>query len=229
MPREKILVIEDERDISDLIKYNLERDGFNVIAAASGEKGMSEAKKNKPRVIILDLMLPGIDGLQVCRILKGEEETRDIPIIILTAKSEEADIVAGLEIGADDYITKPFSPRVLLARLRAVLRRRSEGVVPDSQTISYRNLRIDPGKHVVTINGKTIALTHSEFNLIHVMARRPGWVFTRNQLVDAIRGEDVFITDRTIDVHIAGLRKKLGRGNDFVETIRGIGYRFRES
>jgi two-component system phosphate regulon response regulator PhoB len=229
MSGEKILVIEDEQDISDLIRYNLEREGHSVIQVTSGEKGLTEARKSKPQLILLDLMLPGIDGLQVCRGLKSEDITRDIPVIILTAKSEEADIVAGLELGADDYITKPFSPRVLLARLRAVLRRKAEAVIPDGRTIVFRNLRIDPGKHLVSVGGKTIALTHTEFNLIHVLARRPGWVFTRNQLVDAIRGEDVFITDRTIDVHVAGLRKKLGKGNDFIETIRGVGYRFKES
>ncbi len=229
MSGEKILVIEDEQDISDLIKYNLEREGYVVTPAATGEKGLSEARKDTPQLIILDLMLPGMDGLQVCRTMRGESGTREIPIIILTAKTEETDIVAGLELGADDYITKPFSPRVLLARLRAVLRRKAETAIPDSQTISYQNLQIDPGKHSVSVGGKAITLTHTEFNLIHVLARRPGWVFTRNQLVDSIRGEDVFITDRTIDVHIAGLRKKLGKGTDYIETIRGVGYRFKES
>jgi two-component system phosphate regulon response regulator PhoB len=228
MSGEKIIIVEDEHDILELIKYNLEREGYNVVACSDGETGLAEAKKNRPALILLDLMLPGIDGLQVCRGLKGEETTRDIPIIMLTAKSEEADIVAGLEIGADDYITKPFSPRVLIARLRAVLRRKSESIIPGSESLQIRNLVVDPGRHDVTIDGDPIKLTHTEFNLLHVLARRPGWVFTRNQLVDAIRGDDVFITDRTIDVHVAGLRKKLGKSNDFIETIRGVGYRFKE-
>jgi len=227
MANELILIIEDETDIAELIRYNLEREGYRVNISSTGEKGIKEACLKTPDAVILDLMLPGIDGLDVCRSLRNNDKTRNIPILMLTAKSEEADIVTGLEVGADDYITKPFSPRVLLARLRAVLRRNED--TPDEKTIiRIHSLTIDPNRHRVSAGHKNISLTGTEFKLLHTLASRPGWVFNRNQLVDIVRGEDVVITDRTIDVHIAGLRKKLGPAGNHIETIRGIGYRFRE-
>ncbi|MDD3730843.1 MAG: response regulator [candidate division Zixibacteria bacterium] len=227
MANELILIIEDETDIAELIRYNLEREGYRVNISSTGEKGIKEACLKAPDAVILDLMLPGIDGLDVCRSLRNNDKTRNIPILMLTAKSEEADIVTGLEVGADDYITKPFSPRVLLARLRAVLRRNED--TPDEKTIiRIHSLTIDPNRHRVSAGHKNISLTGTEFKLLHTLASRPGWVFNRNQLVDIVRGEDVVITDRTIDVHIAGLRKKLGPAGNHIETIRGIGYRFRE-
>lgn len=227
MANELILIIEDETDIAELIRYNLEREGYRVNISSTGEKGIKEACLKTPDAIILDLMLPGIDGLDVCRSLRNNDKTRNIPILMLTAKSEEADIVTGLEVGADDYITKPFSPRVLLARLRVVLRR-NEDTPDEKTTIRIHSLTIDPNRHRVSAGHKNISLTGTEFKLLHTLASRPGWVFNRHQLVDIVRGEDVVITDRTIDVHIAGLRKKLGPAGNHIETIRGIGYRFRE-
>ena len=227
MANESILVIEDEKDIAELVKYNLTREGYRVIVSRSGEKGLKEALSNLPDAIILDLMLPGINGLEICKSLRSNENTKNIPIIMVTAKSEEADIVTGLEVGADDYITKPFSPRVLLARLRAVLRRKEE-VVDDRAVIKIHDITIDPNRHQVKIGKNNISLTGTEFKLLYALVSRPGWVFNRDQLVDSIRGTDVIITDRTIDVHIAGLRKKLGAAGQHIETIRGIGYRFKD-
>jgi len=227
MANESILVIEDEKDIAELVKYNLTREGYRVIVSRSGEKGLKEALSNLPDAIILDLMLPGINGLEICKSLRSNENTKNIPIIMVTAKSEEADIVTGLEVGADDYITKPFSPRVLLARLRAVLRRKEE-VVDDRAVIKIHDITIDPNRHQVTVGKNNISLTGTEFKLLYALVSRPGWVFNRDQLVDSIRGTEVIITDRTIDVHIAGLRKKLGAAGQHIETIRGIGYRFKD-
>jgi two-component system alkaline phosphatase synthesis response regulator PhoP len=209
------------------VKYNLVREGYQVNVSRSGEQGLREALSKPPDAVILDLMLPGINGLEICKSLRSNEKTKNIPIIMLTAKSEEADIVTGLEVGADDYITKPFSPRILLARLRAVLRRQDEDV-DDQVAIKIHNLIIDPGRHQVRLGKENITLTGTEFKLLHALASRPGWVFNRDQLVDLIRGAEVVITDRTIDVHIAGLRKKLGEAGQYIETIRGVGYRFKD-
>ena len=227
MANESILIIEDEDDIAELVKYNLTREGYRVKVSQTGEKGLKEALSQLPDAIILDLMLPGINGLEICKSLRGNEKTRNIPILMMTAKSEEADIVSGLEVGADDYITKPFSPRILLARLRAVLRRQEE-IIDDKIVIKIHNITVDPKRHQVTVGNKNIILTGTEFKLLYALASRPGWVFNRDQLVDNIRGTEVVITDRTIDVHIAGLRKKLGPAGKHIETIRGIGYRFKE-
>jgi two-component system alkaline phosphatase synthesis response regulator PhoP len=227
MLSETILIIEDEDDIAELVKYNLVREGYQVNVSRSGEQGLREALSKPPDAVILDLMLPGINGLEICKSLRSNEKTKNIPIIMLTAKSEEADIVTGLEVGADDYITKPFSPRILLARLRAVLRRQDEDV-DDQVAIKIHNLIIDPGRHQVRLGKENITLTGTEFKLLHALASRPGWVFNRDQLVDLIRGAEVVITDRTIDVHIAGLRKKLGEAGQYIETIRGVGYRFKD-
>jgi two-component system alkaline phosphatase synthesis response regulator PhoP len=228
MSKQHVLIVEDEKDIVELVKYNLVREGYQVSCAFTGEQGLKIAGSDLPDLVLLDLMLPGIDGLEVCRILKNDPHTRHIPVVMLTAKGEESDIVAGLEIGADDYVTKPFSPQVLIARLRAALRRKSQPALDESATIRTGNMTIDPGRFEVVVDGATVALTLTEFKLLHALARRPGWVFTRDQLVNAARGEDVLVTDRTVDVHVAGLRRKLGDNADCIETVRGVGYRFKE-
>jgi two-component system phosphate regulon response regulator PhoB len=228
MAGERILIVEDEDDILELVRYNLGKEGYRVMGAASGEEGLETLKKTKPDLLVLDLMLPGIDGLEVCRLLKSGLSTEHIPVVILTAKGEEADVVTGLELGADDYVTKPFSPRVLLARIRAVLRRRARKPADADATIQIHDFLIHPGRHEVLLNGKPINLTFSEFEILHVLARRPGWVFTRDQLVDAARGQDYAVTARSIDVHIVSLRKKLGGSRKYIETVRGVGYRFKE-
>jgi two-component system, OmpR family, alkaline phosphatase synthesis response regulator PhoP len=228
MPKEKILVVDDEEDILELIRYNLAREGYQVVCAASGEKTVEKACKDKPDLIVLDLMLPGIDGLQVTRNLKDDVRTRHIPIIMLTAKGEEADIVTGLELGADDYITKPFSPRVLLARIRAIVRRRAKKLEDDGGIVQINEIVIHPGRRMVTVDGQPVDLTYTEFQVLYYLSKRPGWVFTRSQIVDAVRGSDYPVTDRSVDVQIVGLRKKLGACGDYIETVRGVGYRFKE-
>jgi two-component system phosphate regulon response regulator PhoB len=228
MSKEKILAVDDEEDILELLRFNLAREGFKVSCALSGEKALSLAQSSFPDLIVLDLMLPGMDGLQVARQLKSDPNTNHIPIVMLTAKGEEADIVTGLELGADDYVTKPFSPRVLIARVKAVLRRRVKGFPEGDPAIRIHDLVIHPGRHEVIVKDKTIHLTFTEFGILHFLTKRPGWVFTRNQIVDAVRGEDYFVTDRSVDVQIVGLRKKLGAAGKYIETIRGVGYRFKE-
>ncbi len=225
--KEKILAVDDEADILELVRYNLAKSGYAVECAASGEATLEKAKAMRPDLIILDLMLPGLDGLEVCKILKGNPDTINIPIIMLTAKSEESDMVVGLELGADDYITKPFSPRVLLARVKAVLRRKAEkGGAKD--LIRIHHLQIDPGKRKVSVNDAEIELTFTEFEILHLLAKRPGWVFSRDRIIDAVKGEDYAVTGRSVDVQIAGLRKKLGKAGNLIETVRGAGYRMKE-
>ena len=228
MPKEKILVVDDEEDIRELVKYNLAREGYKIFCASSGEKALKKARAKLLDLIVLDLMLPGIDGLEVTKILKNDPKTQHIPIIMLTAKEEEADIVTGLELGADDYITKPFSPRVLVARIRAAIRRKKKEYDEDELEIEIHDLVIHPGRNEVLIRGRPVELTFTEFQVLYVLARRPGWVFTRSQIVDAIRGGDYPVTDRSVDVQIVGLRKKIGPYSKYIETVRGIGYRFRE-
>jgi two-component system alkaline phosphatase synthesis response regulator PhoP len=228
MTKERILVVEDEEDILELVRFNLSREGYSVMGAASGEEAWRLASSELPDLIVLDLMLPGIDGLEVTKVIRNDSRTRDIPIIMLTAKGEEADIVTGLELGADDYITKPFSPRILVARVRAVLRRKVKETAEESSVLKIHDLVIHPGRHEVLVEGKPVELTFTEFGILGYLARRPGWVFTRSQIVDAVRGDDYFVTDRAVDVQIVGLRKKLGPASRYIETVRGIGYRFRE-
>ena len=228
MPKEKILVVDDEEDILELVKYNLEREGFQITCAESGEKALKSTRHERPDLIVLDLMLPGIDGLEVARQLKQGLKTAGIPIVMLTAKGEEADIVTGLELGADDYITKPFSPRVLIARIKAVLRRQSTQPKDPDQILNIGYLTIDSGRRAVSAAGNNVDLTFSEFQILLYLAARPGWVFTRSQIVDAVRGDNYPVTDRSVDVQIAGLRKKLGLHGDYIETVRGVGYRFKE-
>ncbi len=229
MTQERILVVDDEEDIQELVRYNLVRNGFDVNVVGTGEAALDSARSKLPDMILLDLMLPGIDGLEVCNILKHDPKISHIPIVMLTARGEEADVVAGLELGADDYITKPFSPRVLVARVKAVLRRKSEPMVDRTAVLKRKDLVIHPGRHEVLVKGKPVLLTSTEFEILYHLARRPGWVFTRYQIIDAARGEEYPVTDRSVDVHIVGLRKKLGPAGKLIETVRGVGYRFRES
>lgn len=229
MAKEHIFVVDDEEDILRLVDYNLSKEGYRVTCVETGEQALTQARMIAPDLIVLDLMLPGIDGLDVCKRLKMDSSTRRIPIIMLTAKGEEADIVTGLELGADDYITKPFSPRVLIARVKAALRRTREEPINDSETVSRYGIMIDPGRHVVTYNGTPLDLTLTEFRILHYLAQRPGWVFTRYQIVEASQGEDAEVTDRSVDVHIVSLRKKLGEAGKYIETVRGVGYKFKGS
>ncbi len=228
MALESILVVEDEDDIRELLRYNLAKEGYRVTCVASGEEALKAANTNLPHLVLLDLMLPGLDGLEVCRLLKQDSRTQNLPIVMLTAKGEEVDIVTGLELGADDYITKPFSPRVLLARLRTVLRRRRTAPPSESAPLRIHELVIDPGRYAVMVQGQPLDLTVTEFRLLHLLARRPGWVFTRTQIVNGVHGEDYPVSDRSVDVQVVNLRKKLGPCGKYLETVRGIGYRFKE-
>ena len=226
MANETILIVEDEPDIVELLRYNLGRDGYTVLEATTGEAALELIRAKSPDLVLLDLMLPKIDGLEVCRRVRSSESNRNTPIIMLTAKGEEGDIVTGLELGADDYVTKPFSPRVLLSRVRAVLRRKDTDVPTDNEALNIHNLSIHPGRHEVTVDGEQVTLTRTEFQVLHYLARRPGWVFTRYQIVDAVHGDDYVVTERSVDVQIVGLRKKLGAAGKYIETVRGVGYRF---
>lgn len=227
MAGEKILIVEDERDIAELIEYNLLKGGYSCTVCSSGEEGLGTVREKKIDLVLLDLMLPGADGLEVCRRLKGDPASADVAVIMVTARGEESDVVAGLEMGADDYIVKPFSPKVLLARVRAVLRRSMEEPAED-EPLKRREIEIHPGRRTVLVEGRPVPLTFTEFNVLHSLARRPGWVFTRSQIVNVVRGEDYHVTERSVDVHILGLRKKLGSAAKNIETVRGVGYRFRE-
>lgn len=229
MSKEKILVVDDEEDILELVRYNLDREGYMVQCAASGEAALESAAMGPIDLIVLDLMLPGIDGLEVARRIRLSVDNKDTPIIMLTAKGEEADIVAGLELGADDYVTKPFSPRILVARIKAVMRRRSGVIENESDILNIRELSIHRGRRYVSVNGKPLNLTFTEFQVLYFLARRPGWVFTRSQIVDAVRGDDYPVTDRSVDVQIVGLRKKMEPYGHYIETVRGVGYRFIEN
>ena len=228
MQKRRLLVVEDDEDILELVAYNLVKAGYRVTRAATGREALARVAEEPPDLVVLDLMLPETDGTEVCRRLKGDANTSAIPVVMLTAKGEESDIVAGLELGADDYITKPFSPKVLLARIRAVLRRKEKGDAEADAVIQVHNLVIHPGRREVSVDGQPVDLTYTEFSVLHVLARRPGWVFTRYQIVDAVRGGDYDVTDRSVDVQIAGLRKKLGGAGDHIQTVRGVGYRIRE-
>ena len=224
----EILVVDDEDDLLELVRYTLSKAGHAITCASTGEDALTLARKQPPDLIVLDLMLPGIDGMEVCRRLKADSKTRDIPIIMLTAKTEEADVISGLDRGADDYITKPFSPRVLAARVKSLLRRKDAELRSQLETtIEVRELSIHPGRHEVKISGEPLELTYTEFALLQFLAKRPGWAYTRTQIVDAVKGEDYPVTERSVDVQVAGLRKKLGAFGNNIETVRGVGYRFR--
>ena len=228
MPNERILVVDDEEDILELVRYNLVKEGYQVIGTLTGEDALQKAGSENFDLIVLDLMLPGIDGLEVTKKLKGSQKTQSTPIVMLTAKGEEADIVTGLELGADDYVTKPFSPRVLVARVRAALRRKSPQPEDKAAVVQVHELEIHPGRRSVLVAGQPVDLTYTEFQVLFILAKRPGWVFTRSQIVDAVRGDDYPVTDRSVDVQIVGLRKKLGQSGRYIETVRGVGYRLKE-
>jgi len=228
MAGERIVVADDEEDILELVAYNLGREGYRVDCVPTGEEALKRARAEMPDLIVLDLMLPGVSGLDVCKILKNDARTSGIPVVMLTAKGEEADIVTGLELGADDYLTKPFSPRVLVARIRAVLRRKQVQPLDERTSIRAGELVMHPGRHEVLVRGEPVELTLTEFRILHLLARRPGWVFTRYQIVDGVRGSDAIVTDRSVDVHIVSLRRKLGPLEDYIETVRGVGYRFKD-
>ena len=225
--KKTILIIEDEKDIAELLAFNLENDEFNALLANNGESGIKIARKRKPDLIILDLMLPGIHGLDVCRIIKGDPELKNIFIVMLTALGQEENIVKGLEVGADDYITKPFSFKILIARIRSVIRRGridEEGVIKD---INIFGVEIKQRSREVYINKTLIEITYTEFQILQLLASHPGWVFTRYQIIDKIRGDNYPVTDRSIDFQIVGLRKKMGESGALIQTIRGVGYRFK--
>lgn len=224
---DRILVVDDEKDLVELVKYNLEKEGFEVAVAYDGEGAIATGEREIPSLIVLDIMLPNIDGLEVCRRLKRNPVTAHIPIIMLTAKGEEADRVVGLELGADDYVVKPFSVRELIARVKTVLRRTGASEKP-KEVLKIGEVVIDTMKHKVKVKGKDVDLTLTEFKLLVALARRRGQVLRRNQLIDLSRGADVFVVDRTIDVHISSLRKKLGGYGELIETVRGVGYRMKE-
>ncbi|MBL4904169.1 MAG: response regulator transcription factor [Desulfocapsa sp.] len=232
MGKANILVVEDDADIQQLVSYNLIKSGFNVTCADSGGDALEILEKEEVDLILLDLMLPGKNGMEICAIIRNKQDYVQPPIIMLTAKSEEDDIITGLNCGADDYVTKPFSPRVLIARVQALLRRRQENTLqemrPDKETIHIHSLVIHPGRHEVLVEGKQVHLTATEFTILEQLAGRPGWVYSRQQIIDKIRGYDYLITSRAVDVQIFGLRKKLGVMGRYVETVRGIGYRLKE-
>jgi two-component system phosphate regulon response regulator PhoB len=224
--RESILIVEDEEDLLELLRFNLSREGYQVTGVTTGEEALEAVQKQVLHLILLDLLLPGIDGLEVAKRIRGDQKIRDVPIVMLTAKGEEADIVTGLELGADDYIAKPFSPRVLIARLRAVLRRRNSDDGDDGRILAIRDLIIHPGRHEVLLRGKEVKLTFTEYRILELLAGRPGWVFSRAHIIDSVRGKDYAVTDRAVDVQIAALRRKLGNASKHIETVRGVGYRF---
>jgi len=229
-----VLIVEDEEDIRELVSYHLLKEGYQVASVASGEEALSIAEKQSPDLVLLDVMLPGMDGLAVCQRLRSSPKTADIAIMMLTAKSEEADIIRGLNLGATDYVTKPFSPRVLLARVKAVLRRKQALPTADEDTeecdevIEMHGMVIHPGRHEVRIDGNPVTLSSTEFRVLYFLASRPGWVFSRQQILDGVHGDNYAITDRAVDVQIVGLRKKLGDAGKYIETVRGVGYRFKE-
>ena len=227
MAKPTILIVDDEEDIRELVRLQLEREQYPTLMCETGEQALTLVHQKHPGGIILDLMLPGIDGLEVCRKLKQDPKTEAIPIVMLTAKGEEADIVAGLELGADDYVTKPFSGRVLVARLRAVLRRNHSSSQPD-ELITLKEVAIDTARREVRVGGELVKLTFTEFNILFTLAKRPGVVFTRYTIVDALHGNDYLVTDRAVDVQIVSLRKKLGSCGNYIETVRGVGYRFKD-
>lgn len=229
MARQKVLIVEDEADIRELLEYSLTREGLEVLTAGEGTAALSLVRRKLPDLILLDLMLPGLDGLEICRRLKADDATRGIPVIMVTAKGDEADVVLGLGLGADDYIAKPFSPKELVARVQAVLRRiRSAPSASEKAVVEHGALRIDPDRHKAFVNDREIGLTATEFRILHYLASRPGRVFTRDQILAFALGPNTVVTDRSVDVHVRAIRKKLDEQRDLVETVRGIGYRFAE-
>lgn len=233
MPKKTILIVEDDEDIQQLVGFNLIKAGFQIDYADTGEQALDKVRQQEPDLLLLDLMLPGIDGIEICKILCSDNQLSDIPIIMMTAKGEESDISSGLDLGADDYITKPFSPNILVSRVKAVLRRKareSSAQYPDrDEVIKLHGLIIDPVRHEVTVDGSPVNLTPTEFDILKLLAHKAGWVFTRQQIIDEVRGYDYLVTPRAMDVQVFSLRKKLGVTGKKIETVRGIGYRFNDS
>ena len=229
MNRNKIVVIEDEADIVEVVSYNLKREGYQVYSVDRGDEGLNLVRNQSPNLVILDLMLPGLDGLSVCQQMKSDPIVRDIPVIIISAKGEESDVVIGLELGADDYLAKPFSPRELIARVKAVLRREPSAESQSRERIVIKDLVIDVTRHEVRVSDVLINLTATEFKILHQLASQPGRAFTREQLLNRVVGMGVVVVDRNIDVHIRSVRKKLGDASEMIQTIRGVGYRLLDS
>ena len=227
MAKKNVFVVEDEEDILDLIRHHLAKEGYAVSTAANGMDAVKAILRKPPDLVLLDLMLPGLDGLEVCRMLKKEAKTAEVPILMVTAKDEESDVVAGLELGADDYIVKPFRMKELIARVRAALRRQRPALLDKEAPVRAGEIEIHPGRHEVKVAGDPVEMTFSELRILHVLASRPGWVLTRDQIVDAVRGADYAVTDRAVDFQIVGIRRKLGGHAELIETVRGVGYRFR--
>jgi two-component system alkaline phosphatase synthesis response regulator PhoP len=225
--RGSILAVDDEEDVLELVRYNFNKEGFKVETATTGEDALKKAKANPPSAILLDRMLPGIDGIEVCRQLKSDSKTSSIPIIMLTAKGEESDVVSGLEVGADDYVTKPFSPKVLIARVRRILHRQT-AAQQENTPVKIHEISIDPARYEVLVKNKPVELTFTEFMILYTLAKRPGLVLSRYNIVDAIRGSNYVVTDRAVDVQIVSLRRKLGQFGKYIETVRGVGYRFKD-
>ncbi|MBU0664032.1 MAG: response regulator [Proteobacteria bacterium] len=232
MARETILIVEDDENIQQLVGYNLAKAGFNVLYADNGDQALASVKRELPDLMVLDIMLPTLNGFEVCKILRKDPQTRTLPIIMLTAKGEENDVTAGLDLGADDYITKPFSPKILVSRVKSALRRREELSGEDGREskeglLKVHDIVIDPKRYEVMVAGSPVSLTVTEFSILDLLARRPGWVFSRQQIIDGVRGYDYVITPRAVDVQVFGLRKKLGASGECIETVRGIGYRMK--
>jgi two-component system, OmpR family, phosphate regulon response regulator PhoB len=228
MPKTKVLVVEDDRSLVDVLTYNLKLAGYEAIVATDGQDGILQAQLKQPDIVLLDLMLPVVDGLDVCRRLRSGADTRDMLIVMLTAKAEESDELVGFSLGADDYVTKPFSVKVLLERIKALRRRRMVDPLTDEVTTKM-GVTVDRRKHQASLDGKPIPLTRSEFRLLDTLIRQSGRVFLRSELIDAALGDDAMVMERTIDVHIRSLRRKMGKKADLVETVRGVGYRFRDT
>jgi two-component system phosphate regulon response regulator PhoB len=229
MPKKKLLIVEDDRSLAGVLEYNFSNAGYDVVCAHDGQDGINQARIRKPEIIILDLMIPVIDGVEVCRRLRAEDATRDTPIMMLTAKAEETDQLIGFSVGADDYVVKPFSVRVLMERVKSLLRRRDRINGPGSDTVVSGGITIDRVKHRASVDGQPVDLTPTEFRLLDRLIRHPGRAFDRSELIDSALGADTLVLERTIDVHIRSLRKKLGPSAEMVQTVRGVGYRFRES
>ena len=229
MAKTKVLVVEDDRSLAEVLQYNLEQNGYEVFCAYDGQDGLSQARLQLPQLIVLDVMIPVLDGLEVCKMLRASSSTSDIPVIMLTAKSEETDQLVGFSVGADDYVVKPFSVKVLLQRIKTMLRRQERSKSAGSEIVERSGIVVDRVKHRVTVNDRTLDLTPSEFRLLDTLIRQPGRAFGRSELIDAALGADTLVLERTIDVHIRSLRKKLDSLADTIQTVRGIGYRFKES
>ena len=228
MAKAKVLIIEDDRSLAEVLAYNLKQAGYEVLTAHDGQDGLLQAQMKSPDIVILDLMLPVIDGLDVCRRLRADATTKDVLIVMLTAKAEESDELVGFSLGADDYVAKPFSVKVLIERIKALRRRRAAPEVESDDVVSLQGITVDRVRFRATAEGRVLQLTRSEFKLLDTLIRQPGRVFQRSELIDAALGEDTMVMERTIDVHIRALRAKLGNCADLIETVRGVGYRFRD-